>query len=75
MMPRTVGMDFSEVNFQLSSDMARRNDEQSFRELFELIVDTVNQPEHNVHFSNYSNLKHTSNQAFMRPFFSKQRKT
>lgn len=40
--PRSVGMDFSEVNFELTSGAARHNDEQTFRELIELLCHTVN---------------------------------
>lgn len=42
--PKTIGMDLTEVNFELSSERQRRNDEQTFRELFELICHQVNVP-------------------------------
>ena len=42
--PRTVGMDFTEVNFELTEGKTRAKDEQTFRELFEFICHQVNQP-------------------------------
>lgn len=42
--PRTIGMDFTEVNFELTEGQTRRNDEQTFRELFEFICHSVNTP-------------------------------
>lgn len=42
--PRSIGMDFSEINFALTSGNARLNDEQTFREVFELICHQVNKP-------------------------------
>lgn len=42
--PRTIGMDLTEVNFDLTAGGARATDEQTFRELFELICHQVNQP-------------------------------
>jgi len=42
--PRTVGMDLTEVNFELTEGVQRQQDEQTFRELFEFICDQVNQP-------------------------------
>lgn len=45
MAKRTVGMDFTEVNFELSpSAFSRTTDEQTFRQLFELICHSVNEP-------------------------------
>lgn len=42
---RSVGMDFTEVNFELASSLgARLADEQTFRQIFELIVHQANQP-------------------------------
>jgi len=42
---RSVGMDFTEVNFELApSTTLRQADEQTFRHLFELICHEVNQP-------------------------------
>jgi len=42
---RSVGMDFTEVNFELAPSAAlRQADEQTFRHLFELICHEVNQP-------------------------------
>jgi len=46
--PQTVGMDFTEVNFELTSGQARHNDEATFRELFEFICHQVNQPVRNI---------------------------
>jgi arginase len=37
--PRTVGMDLTEVNFELTQGHERQQDEQTFRELFEFICD------------------------------------
>lgn len=37
-------MDLTEVNFDLTTGNARTTDEQTFRELFELICHQVNQP-------------------------------
>jgi arginase family enzyme len=42
--PQSIGMDFSEINFSLTSGDARLNDEQTFREVFEFICHQVNQP-------------------------------
>ena len=42
--PMTLGMDLTEVNFELTSGEVRRNDEQTFRELFEFICHQVNKP-------------------------------
>jgi len=42
---RTVGMDLTEVNFELSpNSSSRTTDEQTFRYLFELICHSVNDP-------------------------------
>jgi predicted membrane GTPase involved in stress response len=43
-----MGMDFTEVNFELTSGQQRHNDEATFRELFEFICHQVNQPVKNV---------------------------
>ena len=41
---QSVGMDLSDVNFQTSNEgLQRHTDEQTFRELFELILDSINQ--------------------------------
>lgn len=37
-------MDLTEVNFDLTAGSARTTDEQTFRELFELICHQINQP-------------------------------
>jgi hypothetical protein len=43
MAPKTVGMDFTEVNFELASSAQERiNDEQTFRHLLELICHSIN---------------------------------
>lgn len=42
--PRSIGMDLTEVNFELTKGATRHNDEQTFRELFELVVHEINQP-------------------------------
>lgn len=46
--PETLGMDFTEVNFELSTGLTRHNDEQTFRELFEFICHQVNQAPRNI---------------------------
>lgn len=41
--PHSVGMDLSDVNFQVTTDSSSRHaDEQTFRELFEHIIDSIN---------------------------------
>ena len=45
-LPKSVGMDFTEVNFELTQGSVREKDEQTFREMFEFIVHAVNQPLH-----------------------------
>ena len=42
--PKSIGMDLSEVNFEMTSGTARHNDQQTVRELLELVVHLVNQP-------------------------------
>lgn len=42
--PKAVGMDFTEVNFELTDGEMRRKDEQTFRDIFEFIHHQVNQP-------------------------------
>lgn len=44
MIPQTVGMDFTEVNFELTEGAIRRKDEETFRDIFEFICHQVNQP-------------------------------
>lgn len=46
MLPKAVGMDFTEVNFELTEGETRRKDEQTFREIFEFLHHTVNKPVH-----------------------------
>ena len=42
-LPRSIGMDFTEVNFALAkNEHMLRTDQQTFREIIELIVDCVN---------------------------------
>ena len=42
---KSAGMDFTEVNFELAtSPESRKMDEQTFRQLLELITHEVNQP-------------------------------
>ena len=44
-LPRSIGMDFTEVNFELAKNQEMlMNDESTFREIIELIVDSVNLP-------------------------------
>lgn len=44
---QSIGMDLSDVNFQVAEDSsARHADEQTFRELFELILDSINKEQH-----------------------------
>lgn len=39
----SIGMDLSDVNFEVTKDSSCRHaDEQTFRELFELILDSIN---------------------------------
>lgn len=41
--PQSIGMDLSDVNFQVAAGRSTRHaDEQTFRELFELIIDSIN---------------------------------
>jgi arginase family enzyme len=44
LIPQTVGMDFTEVNFELTSGATRVKDEETFRNVFEFICHQVNQP-------------------------------
>ena len=45
MAPKTVGMDFTEVNFELASSAQERlKDEETFRFLLELICHSINSP-------------------------------
>ena len=43
--PKSIGMDLSEVNFEMTQGVARHNDQQTFRELLEQICDQVNRPD------------------------------
>ena len=43
--PRSVGMDLTEVNFELAASPQERTlDENTFRDLLEVVVDSVNRP-------------------------------
>ena len=42
--PKAVGMDFTEVNFELTEGAIRQRDEQTFKDIFEHICHQVNQP-------------------------------
>jgi hypothetical protein len=44
MIPQTIGMDFTEVNFELTSGQERKKDEETFRDILEMICHQVNQP-------------------------------
>lgn len=44
MIPQTVGMDFTEVNFELTEGATRAKDQDTFRDIFEFICHQVNQP-------------------------------
>lgn len=44
MIPQAVGMDFTEVNFQLTQGETLRKDEETFRDIFEHIHAQVNKP-------------------------------
>jgi hypothetical protein len=49
-----TGLDISEVDFSAASDSQAHIDQQTFRELFELVLHEVNQPKQrslNLHFS------------------------
>lgn len=40
---QSVGMDLSDVNFEVTSESSQKHaDEQTFREFFELILDSIN---------------------------------
>ena len=42
----SIGMDLSDVNFEVTSEKSQRHaDEQTFREFFELILESINRPE------------------------------
>ena len=41
--PNSVGMDLSDVNFEVTTERSQRHaDEQTFRELFELTLESIN---------------------------------
>lgn len=43
---QSIGLDLSDVNFEVTkTSQPRHADEQTFRELFELILDSVNKPQ------------------------------
>jgi arginase len=44
MVPQTVGMDLTEVNFSLTEGEVRQKDEETFRNLFTYICEQVNKP-------------------------------
>ena len=44
--PRSMGMDLSEVNFQLTEGAEREKDQQTFREMLEFLTHQVNRPVH-----------------------------
>jgi len=45
---QSIGMDLSDVNFQITKDSSSRHaDEQTFRELFEMIIHSINNEQHN----------------------------
>lgn len=44
MVPQTVGMDLTEVNFTLTEGDVRKRDEETFRNLFTFICEQVNNP-------------------------------
>jgi hypothetical protein len=42
----SIGMDLSDVNFEVTSESSQRHaDEQTFREFFELILTSINRPQ------------------------------
>lgn len=46
---QSIGMDLSDVNFQVTKDSSSRHaDEQTFRELFEILINSINN-EQNMH--------------------------
>jgi len=57
-------MDFTEVNFELTSGEVRQKDEQTFREIFEFICHQVNQPVQNENFMSMPN-KHSMSRPKM----------
>ena len=55
--PESIGMDFTEVNFELTNGKERANDEATFKELFEFICHQVNQPV--THVEHHRTMAHT----------------
>jgi hypothetical protein len=49
--PKSLGMDLSEVNFEMTQGMARHNDQQTFRELLEQVCHHVNKPDFDFDFA------------------------
>ena len=49
-------MDFTEVNFDLTSGDQRKKDEQTFREIFEFICHSVNLPVHDANLLEHSDV-------------------
>lgn len=53
MVSHSIGLDFSEVNFDLCEGEVLAADEEAFREIFEVIVTSVNKPVKNQVFDDW----------------------
>ena len=60
MVSHSIGLDFSEVNFDLCEGEQLAEDEEAFREIFEVIVTSVNKPAKNVVFDDWQLVKTVS---------------
>lgn len=60
MVSHSIGLDFSEVNFDLCEGDQLAEDEEAFREIFEVIVSSVNKPVKNVVFDDWQLVKTAS---------------
>ena len=60
MVSHSIGLDFSEVNFDLCDGEQLAEDEEAFREIFEVIVTSVNKPAKNVVFDDWQLVKTAS---------------
>ena len=60
MVSHSIGLDFSEVNFDLCEGEQLAADEEAFREIFEVIVTSVNKPAKNIVFDDWQLIKTAS---------------
>ncbi len=60
MVSHSIGLDFSEVNFDLCESEQLAEDEQAFTEIFEVIVTQVNKPAKNLVFDDWQLVKTAS---------------